>query len=444
VKLGFWSFAALCVAGATVLYGDTGRFLNPIGEKDLPPFPPGQCDFSLPYLGARALVKGVNPYHNDLPELTSKYFPPVMIDGQQYKQLYPPSQLLLYVPFALWAGEDWQKAGRVWFHVSLLALVGLAVILWLIGRRMLDPELSPVLAVVLAFVLTLNIAVELGLERGQSDNFFALLCWASVLLFVRERYGAATFTAVAAASIKGYPILLAGGLCALALDRRALKASLAGAVGAVLLFVAPVARYLKDGFTGAHHRASMFWDHWYNHGFRNVVASFAPHYGKEGRVVLSVLTLAVTAIAWWNARRAFRARSAQFPLWLVVFATASLAMMVGVSALSVSYDLILVLPGALLLALAQRPIVEQLGWSPRAANALGVGFAAALFLLFKGRLFGVYTGLNLYGLPAAGYGLVALVGLLGAISVRGFLNNRHSAVAPTATSAKPNGITSTV
>src|SRR5690348_16248492 len=75
---------------AIVFYSDSSRWINPIGEKDMPSWAPGQNDFSYPYVGARALLEGINPYHNDLPEFTAKYFSIKKINGVDYKQIYPP------------------------------------------------------------------------------------------------------------------------------------------------------------------------------------------------------------------------------------------------------------------------------------------------------------------------------------------------------------------
>ncbi len=437
-----WGAAILAVVCVTVLYADLGRLVNPIGEKDLPGFPPGQNDFSLVFVGAQALVAGVNPYRNDRKDLVAPFHSPWDVGGTMYKQVYPPTSMLILVPLA-WITHDWMKAGRIWFHLSLLVLAGLAAIAWALLRRLGDPTLSPLWIAVLFVCLALNVGVELGLERGQLENLMACMSWGALLLFVRRNYASAMFLIVGATAIKGYPALLAAGLGLLALDRRSWKRALAGGLLGLVVFLLPVARYLGDGVKAVLYRTGMFWDFWYNNSFRNVVNSVAPSWAGPGARVLSLIALAATGLCWWNARRAMRAGSPRFELWLILFATCAMTTMIGVSTLSVCYDVILMLPGALLVGLAHGRLAGELALSSRAAHALGAALLVTIFLLFVYRidLGKVHTSRS--GLPAAGFGLVAWSLVAGAVAIRALMR-RPSSTAATATSAKPNGITSTV
>jgi hypothetical protein len=420
--MGWWGVLALCVVAATAFYTDLGRLCNPVGEKYIPPFAPGQMDFSYPYLGARALLAGVNPYRNDRPEFTHSAFALQVIQGKEFKQLYPPGHLLLYVPLAAWKGADWAAAGRIWFNLSLLGLVGLAVLVWWMARRVMEEPFTPVWIPVFLVCLALNPGVELGLERGQSDVVSALLCWSAAFLFLLGHRAAAIFLATCVTSIKGYPVLFAAGLGILALGGKHRTRVLVAATAAVALVLIPVAPYLGDATAATRHRSDMFWPMWFNHGFRNAVYQIAPGWADDGRQWLSMIAFAITVGAWIRARRAFaRGTLADRALWLTVFATASLGTMIGYSSLSVAYNLILVLPGALILTACQRRISALLAVPRWAEHLLGAGMLFCSFLLFVYYLGTETASLRLQsGISAASYGLLALLFTLAVLLGRSF------------------------
>jgi hypothetical protein len=410
-----WAALALGLVAVTVLCSDLSRLRNPIGDKFIPPEPPGQIDFSYAYLGARALLAGVNPYHNDKPEFTSPIFKTTVIDGVVYKQIYPPGQLLLYVPLALWKGDDWQGAGRVWFVVNLIALGVLGVLIWALVQRVMAAPFPPIWILAFSTCLALSTGVELCLERGQSEIFTAALCWGAIVCTLRERPAAAAFISVWAASIKGYPALFTAGLLLLALGRANWRRTLAGVAVAVVVFIVPGLPFMGDASRGTRFRSAMFWPHWYNHSFKNAVYTLAPAWANAGRMVLSAFALIVTVAAWEQARRASkRGTAASRARWLVVFATASLATIIGYSALSVSYNLVLVLPGVLALVVGQASLGEELALPDWARHALGAGWLGASFLLFVHRLGGKSPTASATGFPASAFGLVALFVLLAA------------------------------
>ncbi|HXX65798.1 MAG TPA: glycosyltransferase family 87 protein [Polyangiaceae bacterium] len=420
--LGWWAAVTLCVVAGTSLYTDLLRFENPTGEKYVTPFTPGQTDFSYPYYGALALIAGVNPYHNNHPELTNPIFRIERIDGIDFKQIYPPGHLLTYVPLALWKGVHWQEAARVWFQLNLVMLLALASIAWSLARFATQRSLSPLWVPFFFVCLALNPAEEFGLDRGQSDTLISLLCWGAVFSLLRGASGLAMFLAIWGTSIKGYPILFTAGLGLMGLARRRWRWTLAGALVGATIFVFPVARYFRDAARGIRFRSEMFWPYWFNHSFRNIAYRQSHAWADKGRFALSAFAAAVAVAA---CVRAWRSLCRQEPVasqafWLVLFAAAALGTMIGYSALSVSYNLILIFPAILVLVASQERLGVDLGLPAWARHVLGAAFLGCAFLLFVCRLGNDPPG-NEGNIPAAGYGLVTLFPLLAVWVVRGFL-----------------------
>jgi hypothetical protein len=427
-QLGWWAALAIGLVTATVFASDLARLRNPIGEKYMAPEQPGQIDFSCAYLGARALLAGVNPYRNDRPEFTSPIFGITKVQGVEYKQIYPPGQLMLYVPLALWKGEAWEQAARIWFDANLLFLLSLGFLTWYLVRCCIDEPLSATWIPIFTIILALSAGVELGLERGQSDLFTALLCWGALVLLLRGHAGTPLFLSIWAASLKGYPALFTVGLGLLALRRWTWKRALAGAGLAVLVLIVPGLRYMGDAARGARMRSEMFWPHWYNHGFRNAVYQFSHEGANAGRYVLSALALVVTLAAWVQARRALRRGTpAEKTLWLSVFGSASLGTMLGYSSLSVAYNLVLVLPGVLVLLASQARLTAMLDLPRWAVHALGAALTLTAFLLFVHRLGATEPKGGVTGFPASAFGLIALFLILGALVGRALTIRPRSA-----------------
>jgi hypothetical protein len=421
--LGWWAWLTLIVIAALVVAIDVDRFQNPIGEKNLPPQPPGQVDFSIPYTGARAILAGIDPYHDsEHPELIrSALFTPENVNGQPRLIIYAPTQLWLYAPFAAHYGEDWEDAARLWFRISLVALGVLGALTWLLARRATGDPLSPALAIVFFVILTVNFGTELGLERGQSDNFFACLCWCGVLFALQGRWGLAMFATTVGTVIKGYPIVFAIGLAALALRRDTWKRALAGGIAGLLLMVAPVLPYMREGMEGVRARRLMFFTWWLNHSFRNLMFHVFGR-GLWLTRVIEVAVLAVVVICWIKARRVLRGRREEAATWLVLFATMSLALMIGLSRTSVSYDLVLVMPGLLIIATVQRQLGRELRFSPKWEHGFGFAFAVALILVFKFRYEGPPNSFE--GFPLAGLGFLVALAVIAAAVVRAMLRGR--------------------
>jgi hypothetical protein len=184
--------------------------------------------------------------------------------------------------------------------------------------------------------------------------------------------------------------------------------------------VLPVWRYFGDAAKGATARADMFWPVWYNHGFRNLVYRWFPAWAERGRTGLTAFALAVAVGAWVQTfRAATRGSQAASAFWLAIFATASLGTLLGYSALSVSYNLILILPGTLVLAASQDHVCGAFLSLPKWAwHALGAVLLGCLFLLFICRLGDDPPGYE-GNIPGAAYGLAMLFPILAAIVARG-------------------------
>jgi hypothetical protein len=418
--LGWWGWVTILLIAALVVAIDLGRLENPIGEKNIPSLPPGQADFSIPYIGARAILAGVDPYRDsEHPEIIhSDHFWPEIVNGQPRLIIYAPTQLWLYAPFALYYGEDWESAARWWFRISLLAVGVLGVVTWSLTRRVSGERVPLALGFVFFVILVLNFGTELGLERGQSDNFFACLCWCAVLLALKRWWGVAMFITAVATALKGYPIVFAIGLALLALRRDTWKRALVGGLAGLAVIVAPVLPYMREGMQGVGARRLLFYTWWLNHSFRNTMLHiFHDHFaGLFLTRAIEVFVLAVVVACWLKARRALAGSVQHATTWVVLFATLALALMIGFSRTSVSYDLILVMPGVLIVAAAQRQVGRELRFSSRWVHGFGFVLAVGLIMMFKFRLDGPPGSFE--GFPLAGLGLIVVLAAIGAAVVR--------------------------
>jgi len=409
-----WIGAAAILVGA--LYSDISRFRNPDGEKYIIDYyHEGQHDFTHPYLGARALLAHQNPYKPKSPEFIHPIFG---------AQSYPPGHILMDVPLVLIYGKDVLGAARAFFHISLIALVVLGVITWRLLAAIRGEPVSPYFALFAVLCFTIHTGMQTGLERGQSDMIIAALSWGAVLAFVRWRLVAAFFLVVAAGSLKGYPILLAMGMVAIAATAAPWRRrALIGAAAGVAVFVLPMVRYLGYGVRGVVARGTMFWPVWFNHSFKNTVfALLGPGASDVGARVLDVVALAVAALWGW---RAFADRKdappARFVLALVTFGTACLLVVIGHLQTSVTYNLIVVIPGMTILVASQDVVAEALAIGRAGRHVVGAALTVSSFMLFHGRWNQNVT------FPLAGVGLVILLGalaMLGAYAARGALASR--------------------
>jgi hypothetical protein len=414
--LSRWTWAAMLAVAACVLWVDLSRFEDPVGERYVSVMAPGAADFAMSYLGARALTMGLDPYRNDLAELKDPWGREETFDGVKSGPFYPPTQLALLVPLALVEKADRREAARQFFRASLVALAALVAVAFLLVRRALAPggPRASGLLFFLALALSLNVSTVFGLERGQTDLVTALLCWGAVLAACRGWPFWAMFAAVGAASIKGYGGLLAIGLGLLFINRRQVLKAAGGSVAALLVLVAPVARYLPGAVRNVRHRAGVFDDNWYNHSFRNLGDHLSPSLAAPAQIGLGLVALAAAVLCWLRARRALREDEQTKAVWLALFAAASLGTLVGFTASSYSYNLILVLPGALVLGLSQAGLARQAALARWSTALLGSGIVAVLIALFLPRL--PWTKFPLASVGLAGFLVVA--GSLAALGLR--------------------------
>ena len=385
-RLGIWTAISLTVIFGAALFGDVSRFLRPSGEKYMGGYYfEGQMDFSFPYLGARAILAHQNPYLTTQPEFSHPVFAPEHIDGQLFRQLYPPTHLLSYVPLALVFGDDLVAAGRFYFILSLGCLVLVGVVMCLLVRRIRDEPVAPPYGFLAVTYLMLHPGIQLGLERGQSDNVIGAMAWLAIFLFARRWFAAALFLVVWATAIKAYPALLALGLALLAMQFRVWRRAALGAAAAVAVLVLPVAEYLPLGVKASIYRANMFWPMWLNHSFKTLVWHTISEQGSDqGGLLLTVLALVIAMISGWRARQLRQLqRPAAATFAVVLFSTAALVTVICSSHLSVPYNLVLVVPGVVVLAASQDRMVESFGIGRVGRHLLGAaltfcGFAVTI------------------------------------------------------------------
>lgn len=389
---GGWALFALYAACLAVLLTNAGIYLPPAGHRFVDMLKPGAADLLPSINAAYALAHGENPYHAQTLLVPDPYdYSRGSYEGVTY--LYPPSHALLYVPMTWLMRGDYDVAIRLQFLSSVLCV---ALLSWLVLRLLrsfvpLEAAQAQSLWPALVLALGLNVGNMLGFERGQSDVITSAFAWLCVLFFLRRRYTEAAFLAVAATLLKGYGILLAGGVLLLGL-RQSARRTLAGATAALILLLLPVARYLPDAIETFRIRSAMFWSGWTNQGFANLAYSLRLQ-RDYGRIGFTALGLASTLVAWlqlWRVMQADVAQSAdpqllaqrerRSCLWLVAFATAALSTVVGYSLNSIAYDVVIVMPGALVLALGQRELFPALTGTRRAL--LGALLSLAMFGLF--------------------------------------------------------------
>jgi hypothetical protein len=219
--------------------------------------------------------------------------------------------------------------------------------------------------------------------------------------------------------LKGYGLLLAVGAFALGMRRDSWRRMLLGACVAVLLLLGPALRYLPDALNAYRVRSAMFWSAWYNQGFANLLYVLGLPSARFGRHVLVGLALLAAGAAWQQYRVIARDPDdeAGRAYWLSAFSTAALIAVLGYSLNSFAYDCVIVMPGALVLALGQQHLVRD--WSVRLRAITGVSMClalAGLFMFDLGRMAG-YMNPSL-SIPTAAVAELGFVVLIGAAAAR--------------------------
>jgi hypothetical protein len=415
----WWSLAILVTITCLVTWIGIERYMDPVGEKYVHVFPPGNMDFFFPFGGARALLMGENPYLNNIPGLDDPWNRGFgIINGKQYRGLYPPTHFIIYLPLAM-ITDDWREAGRILFPINIAALFLLSIITWWLVARIgnltgVERQASLLLIPLCFFILTTNAGTSLGLERGDGgDILAAALCWSAIALFLKEWRFLAMFLMVPAMFIKGYPIWCGLGIGLLGLERRTWAPVVAGAVAGVMVFLAPVIRYLPDFFALFDALALSYpnasWKLlWWNHGFWNVFFRISPGLADAGRGAMVAWCVVLSLACWIKARRAMRqGPSSEATLWIVLFATCSIESMLGFSMTSIVYNLVLVMPGMLIIFVLGDMLVRACGLPKWTVHMLGALNLSAAFLVYKFRLF------DWAGFPSAGIGMILFLLTIG-------------------------------
>ena len=428
-----WSFAVLLTVMCVVVWTSIERFQDPVGEKHMEIMPPGNADFVNPFNGARALLMGVNPYTNDVPELADPWHRRfTYINVKEYRGLYPPTHFILYVPLAL-ATDNWRQAGRILFVVNVAALLLLSILAWWLIAHIRDlsgqeRQWSMLLILAAFVILTGNTGSSYALERGNGgDVLAAAFCWTALVLFMNERYFLSMFLMVPATFTKGYALLCGIGLTLLCMSRgnwRYAGSAIAGIVAGLGIFVLPVLRYVPDALTWLLHNEPLpGWYLFWNHGFLNVFYHLAPEWAEPLTWMMSGYCLLLTVMCWLYARRALRERdTGQALLWCAFFVTLSLETMLGNAPFSYIYNLVLVLPGVLVFFLIAPSLAKSHAFSKWMVHAVGAINVVSAFLVFKFVLF------EREDLPWPGIGMILFLISIG-IAVMGLRPGRRVAEA---------------
>jgi hypothetical protein len=400
----FFGYAAAAIAVLVPLLITLDRFRRPTGDKFVFPWLGGSADLWLPYNGARALLAHIDPYMTPLP--------PELRDPSGWPSTYPPTMLLLYVPLVLATNSDVELACQVFYWLNILALGLFTYSVWRLTLALRgDPQQDALgTLLIVLFALTLNSATMFALDRGQSEIINAALCWTAVLLATQKRFAFAMALVTLAAAIKGYAAFLAMGLLLTAPTRKHFVRGLVSALVVTAAVTLPVASHLGKGLAAMQTRSAFFFTPvWYNHSYKSLFHHITPEGSDDARYAMLALTAVIMVLAGWRlsvaARRgdepAVRAR-------VVLFASAALALMVGMPVYSGIYNYLLVLPGLLLLA----SHVQSFARSTGARVALGVSAPLAL-------AFGLMMHRIGSEVPLAGIALVYLVLVAGLLSVLG-------------------------
>ena len=316
--------------------------------------------------------------------------------------------------------RNFKLAARIHFFFSLflLLLIAFAVIDIAGALVVIDRPLALTLAPLFAFMIGLNPGGQLGLERGQSDVITAAFVWLAIMAFRREHLGCAAFLAVASALLKGYGIVFATGVIAIGSTMRGHRLwTLLGTLLALTLLLVPVAHFLPDAQAAYRVRSLMFWSDWSNQSFRNVIVTTLPGLVAIAPGAMVGLALAAAGASWLQLARLTRAGAdaTERTWWLCLFTVAGLIAVLGYSRNSIAYDCVILMPGALLITLAQTRLTQ----TRTHRHLTGALMTLILFHLFVIRYpRPAIHPRHLVYLPAAALAYVALLVLIAICAAR--------------------------
>ena len=384
-----------------LLWPILARYERPVQDRDFASFDGGSTDFACNYLGSLAFIRGFDPYLNGRPEFRDPWRREIQMDGVAVSQYYLPGHYVAFAPLAWIYGDDWQRAARAyfWLHLALLVLLAWIVATGARGKAA-SRDAYDVGRVWRLWALTLilfglHVGVRLGLERGQSDVIQSVLLWGGVVCAAQGQMALAAFLLVAGTSFKGYGAILVLGLGLSCLGRRDFRAFLLGGLAAGLPILALTWPFVLTSLRVALYKSGDFSYHWTIHSFKHVGWAISPALADPVRYLLSLISLATAIVCWIRYRAARAAGQEESTARLVVAATVSIAAMVGFSAGSHIYNLVLILPGLVWIA-----DMARAGERPLSGNHEALFAAAFLMIVLR-------TPVRLFA-PAA-YGLVLLV-----------------------------------
>jgi hypothetical protein len=370
------------------LFSDANRFLPPIREKYTDIAGHGGADLIPSFNAACALLDGQNPYHSD----PQKYPDPFAYSrgaDENVTYLYTPTHALVYVPFAIISGRNFDVAARMQFFFSLLLLGVLGVVIADLIHQVtpISPDLRVGLALLSVFVVGLNPGNQLGMERGQSDLLTSALCWGAAALFCRGRLALAAFLALAGGLLKGYGVVLFGGLVLLGLmssERAQRRAVILGSLAGFAILLLPVARYLPDAMHALSIRTRMFWPGWVNQSLYALGHFVLPSAAGAMRYAVVIWSGLVALIAFWRLRSVWLPREKQaenkrrIALHVSLFTYAALTLILACSTNSIAYDAVVMLPGALIIVGVQSAFSEP---RSRREHVIGAWLTVSVFWL---------------------------------------------------------------
>jgi hypothetical protein len=392
-QLGPWAALAIAVAGATVLFADTNRFLPPVREKFTDVAGIGGADLIPSFNAACALLDGQNPYRSD-PERYPDPYASSRGQEEQITYLYTPTHALAYVPFALLSGRSFEVAARMqyFFSLMLMGVIGALIADLVHAIKPIGPELRVGIALVGMFVLGLNGGNQLGMERGQSDLLTSALCWGAAVLFCRGKLASAAFLALGGGLLKGYGMALFAGIVLLGLlspERAHKRAVIIGTIGGLAVLLLPVARYLPDAAEALPIRTRMFWPGWVNQSLYSLGRVLLPSAAGVMRYTVVVWSGLVAALAFWRLRSVWlrhvggtgatgNDQPGLLALHVSMFATAAITLILSTSSNSIAYDGVVVLPGVLIIAAGQGVLAPE---GSRRAHVIGAWLTLTMFCM---------------------------------------------------------------
>lgn len=141
------------VAVILPLLATLDRLRRPFGEKLLFGNQAGSADLWLPFNGAAAILRHIDPYGP---------LPADLQDPAGWPPTYPPTMLILYVPLVWVTNANVVLATQVFYWLNLAALGALTYAVWRLGK-------APFLALLIALALTSKRCLRWSADKSKSS-----------------------------------------------------------------------------------------------------------------------------------------------------------------------------------------------------------------------------------------------------------------------------------